>query len=77
MEQMSTALLQLGAVGVMIWWLTFKLVPQMQKEHTESLNAFQTEMKEERALHREVNKAIMEKTDRAVEGLLQHIERVH
>ena len=51
--QLFTAFVNLGAVGLMLWWLTLKLIPQLQKERSEAISAFQHEMEEERRLHRE------------------------
>mgnify|MGYP001615894259 CR=1 FL=1 len=77
MEQIVAAFLQLGAVGIMLWWLTLKLIPQMQREQEAMTTMFQREMADERTLHREVNARIMERTDKALDSLLTHIERVH
>ena len=53
-NEIFVAFVNLGAMGLMLWWLTLKLVPQLQKERTEAIAAFQHEMEEERKLHREV-----------------------
>ena len=51
-NEIITAFVNLGAVGLILWWLTLKLIPQLQKERSEAISAFQTEMEKERDLHR-------------------------
>lgn len=77
MDQIIAAFLQLGAVGIMLWWLTLKLIPRLQQQQEALITVFQQELADERTMHREVNARIMERTDKAVEGLLTHIERAH
>lgn len=52
-SQIISAFVNLGAVGLMLWWLTLKLIPQLQKERSEAILAFQQEMEKERSLHRD------------------------
>ena len=52
-QSILTAFVNLGAVGLMLWWLTLKLIPELQKERTEAIVAFQMEMEKERTMHRE------------------------
>mgnify|MGYP001610299509 CR=1 FL=1 len=52
-QEIITAFVNLGAVGLMLWWLTLKLIPELQKERTEAIVAFQMEMEKERTMHRE------------------------
>ena len=44
------------AVSILLlffWWTTTKLIPQLQKERSEAIAAFQAEMAAERVMHRE------------------------
>ena len=59
-SQILSAFVNLGAVGLMLWWLTLKLVPQLQKERSEAISAFQHEMEEERRVHREMVEKVIE-----------------
>ena len=47
------AFVNLGAIGLILWWLTLKLIPQLQQERSESISAFREEMQLERVSNRE------------------------
>ena len=53
-SQIFSAFINLGGIGLALWWLTLKLVPQLQKERSEAIAAFQSEMAAERSMHREL-----------------------
>ena len=59
-NEIITAFVNLGAVGLILWWLTLKLIPQLQKERSEAISAFQTEMEKERDLHRSTINQLIE-----------------
>mgnify|MGYP001566756303 CR=1 FL=1 len=59
-NEIITAFVNLGAVGLMLWWLTLKLIPQLQKERSEAISAFQAEMEKERELHRSTINQLIE-----------------
>lgn len=73
-SQLFPAFVNLGAVGLILWWMTAKLVPQMQKQLEQAILAFHSEMVDERSLHRETSRLLMEKHDKAVDGLLEHLK---
>ena len=58
-NQLIPAFVNLGAVGLILWWLTQKLVPQLQKERSEAITAFQHEMEQERVMHRETIEKVL------------------
>lgn len=66
-----------GVLAVFFWWVTAKLVPQLQKERSEAIAAFQNEMTEERKLHRDAIDRIAKNQERAIDGLLDHIRANH
>ena len=66
---------QFGAMGMMLWWLTAKLIPQLQKERSEAIAAFQSEMEKERVLHRQVNAELTRRNDLLTESLLDRLVR--
>mgnify|MGYP001578490282 CR=1 FL=1 len=58
-NQVIPAFVNLGALGLMLWWLTLKLIPQLQRERGEAISAFREEMHLERESHRvEMERAI-------------------
>lgn len=59
-QEILGAFVNLGAVGLILWWLTLKLIPQLQKERTEAILAFQQEMEKERVLHRDTVDKLIE-----------------
>lgn len=73
-NQFVPAFVNLGAVGLILWWMTSKLVPQMQRQLDQAISAFHHEMVEERALHRETSRLLMDKHEKAVDGLLEHLK---
>lgn len=73
----ATALMQLGAVGLILWWLTLKLVPQLQRERTEAIAAFKDESEKQRILHQTIVERMVDNNERAVDGLLDHIRAEH
>ena len=66
-----------GVLAVFFWWVTAKLVPQLQKERSEAIAAFQNEMSEERKLHRDTIDRIAKTQERSIDGLLDHIRANH
>ena len=52
-SQVVGAFMNLGAVGIILWWLTLKLIPQLQHERSEAILAFREEMQAERLSNRE------------------------
>lgn len=59
-QEILGAFVNLGSVGLILWWLTLKLIPQLQKERTEAILAFQQEMEKERVLHRDTVDKLIE-----------------
>jgi hypothetical protein len=59
-QEIIPAFINLGAVGLILWWLTLKLIPQLQKERSEAIAAFQVEMEKERIMHKETLDKLVE-----------------
>ena len=59
-SSIASAFVNLGAVGLMLWWLTLKLVPQLQRERNEAITAFREEMCLERDAHQRSIQQIIE-----------------
>lgn len=49
----------IGLLTIVLWWLTQKLIPQLQSERKEAIQAFRDEMALERALHISVNDKLL------------------
>lgn len=58
--QIVPAFVNLGALGLMLWWLTLKLIPQLQNERSEAIAAFREEMRLERELHQQTIQQIID-----------------
>ena len=71
------AFVNLGATGLMLWWLTQSLVPQLQKERNEARGAFQTCQEKERTLHRESIDKVMLSQQQTMDRLFEHIQIDH
>ena len=48
-----------GVMGVGIWWLTQYLIPQLQKERQQSIEAFERQMEKERITHVGINDKLL------------------
>ena len=66
-----------GIILIFFLWLTKTLIPQLQKERSEAIAAFQAEMQAERSMHREINSQLSERTERITAALLSHLEQKH
>lgn len=42
-----------GTTLLVLWWMTQKLIPALQKQNDSTLNMFRTELSAERDMHRE------------------------
>ena len=59
-ESLTTQLIDYGFQGVLFWYLAFKLVPQIQRERSEAIEAFREEMRLERVSNEQGLKQIIE-----------------
>jgi hypothetical protein len=67
------SLIQLGGVGLMLWWLTQKLIPNQMEAFERRIDklqdVFRQEMCHERALHHDAIELLMKHSD-------EHFERI-
>ena len=66
---MSETLLQgffnFGAIGVVLGWITMKLIPYMQEQSESNLKAFRDESSKEREMHeRSIDKLVQSNAER-------------
>ena len=66
-EQIISALLNLGAVGIILIWMTQTLVPKLQKQLDEAIHSFENQMEKERLNHRESLDKVLEHSKWMVE----------
>ena len=68
--QILPAFINLGAVGLMLWWLTFQLVPRLQSQQEAALNSFREELRLEREAHQETMQRVIEHCQEELKAIL-------
>lgn len=76
-SQWLASLTNLGAVGLMLWWLTQKLIPHIQKERDEAIQAFKEDAEKERLSHQVATDRWVSVHEKAVQGMLAHLQMDH
>lgn len=80
MPELTSAFINLGAVGLILWWMTQKLIPTLHQDQVNQLaaferrverlqNIFQQEMQYLRDLHTTSVEKLMQHTDHHIEEL--------
>ena len=70
MDQVTGAFMNLGAVGLILWWLTLKLIPQLQRERQEAIAVFREEMQAERITHQQALQQIISHCQEELKAIL-------
>ena len=68
---------QLGVVGLVLLWLTLKLIPQLQKERSEAIAAFVSESEHQRKECQENVREIMAVHQKALDQMIDHLKLDH
>lgn len=69
-KELWTALSNLGATGLILWWMTFKFIPQL-------METFRQEMEKERHIHDTINQRLSDRNDKIMELLVRHFDEKH
>lgn len=73
--QLITAFTNIGSVGIVLWWLTQKLIPEMQAQLNHAIASFEKQMETERALHREMTEKYIAHSQWMMEMVQKMLEK--
>ena len=64
-------------MGLMLWWLTQKLIPQMQRQLDSVIKEFREQVMQERLSHEAMTNRWVTAHEKAVAGLMEHMREDH